>query len=45
LLIEEFKLPAANFLAAGFGKDYPKNSSKPLADENRRVAIVNMSGR
>jgi outer membrane protein OmpA-like peptidoglycan-associated protein len=44
-LIEEYKLPSANYVAAGFGKAYLKNTVNPLADENRRVVVTNMDAK
>jgi outer membrane protein OmpA-like peptidoglycan-associated protein len=42
-LIEIYKIPAKNLVAVGYGKTVLKNSSNPLAPENRRVQIVNMT--
>jgi outer membrane protein OmpA-like peptidoglycan-associated protein len=42
-LVQKFRLPAENLLTAGYGKAVLKNSSDPLAGENRRVQIVNLN--
>jgi outer membrane protein OmpA-like peptidoglycan-associated protein len=42
-LIETYKIPAANLVSAGYGKEGYKNPSDPLASENRRVEVVNMA--
>jgi outer membrane protein OmpA-like peptidoglycan-associated protein len=42
-LIERYKIPAANLVSAGYGKEGYKNPSDPLAPENRRVEVVNMA--
>jgi len=42
-LIEHFNIPAANLVAVGYGKTRLKNMDNPLAPENRRVQIVNVS--
>jgi outer membrane protein OmpA-like peptidoglycan-associated protein len=42
-LIERYKVPAANLIAVGYGKTRLKNVNNPLAPENRRVQIVNMT--
>lgn len=44
-LMENYRIPAANLLAAGYGKKGMKNAADPLAAENRRVEIVNMAER
>ena len=41
MLIEQYKLAPDTLIAAGFGKEQPKNPANPLAGENRRVQIVN----
>ncbi len=41
VLIERFGLQPDTLLAAGYGKDQLKNPANPLADENRRVQVVN----
>jgi outer membrane protein OmpA-like peptidoglycan-associated protein len=40
-LIAEFRLPADTLVAVGYGKSRLKNTTDPLAGENRRVQIVN----
>jgi outer membrane protein OmpA-like peptidoglycan-associated protein len=40
-LVEHYHIPEANLLSAGYGKKGLKNSTDPLAAENRRVEIVN----
>jgi outer membrane protein OmpA-like peptidoglycan-associated protein len=40
-LVEKFRIPAANLVAVGFGKEQLKNTADPLAEENRRVQIIN----
>ncbi len=42
-LIEKFNLPPDTLIAAGFGKEQLKLPQQPLADENRRVQVVNAS--
>jgi outer membrane protein OmpA-like peptidoglycan-associated protein len=42
-LVEHYKVPAANLIAVGYGKTRLKNVNSPLAPENRRVQIVNMT--
>src|SRR5262245_43149260 len=42
-LVETYKLPARNLVAVGYGKTMLKNSGDPLAAENRRVQVVNMT--
>jgi outer membrane protein OmpA-like peptidoglycan-associated protein len=44
-LIQNYHLPAANLVSAGYGKKGPKNPNDPFAAENRRVEIVNMAER
>jgi outer membrane protein OmpA-like peptidoglycan-associated protein len=44
-LIETYKIPAANLVTAGYGKNGLKNVSDPYASENRRVEIVNVAER
>jgi len=41
VLIEQYKLAPDTLIAVGFGKEQLKNSGNPLADENRRVQVVN----
>jgi len=42
-LIERFHLPAADLMAIGYGKEHLKDSVNPLAEQNRRVQVVNMA--
>jgi outer membrane protein OmpA-like peptidoglycan-associated protein len=42
-LIEQYKIPASNLVAVGYGKSKLKNPNDPLAAENRRVRVVNMA--
>jgi outer membrane protein OmpA-like peptidoglycan-associated protein len=44
-LIETYKIPAANLLSAGYGKEGYKNPTDPFAPENRRVEVVNMAAK
>ena len=44
-LIQNYHLPAANLVSAGYGKNGQKNPNDPFAAENRRVEIVNMAER
>jgi outer membrane protein OmpA-like peptidoglycan-associated protein len=44
-LVENFRIPAANLLSAGYGKNGLKNQSNPFAAENRRVEIANVAER
>ena len=41
-LAEKFGIAAENLVTVGYGKTQLKNSTNPLADENRRVQVVNM---
>jgi len=41
MLIDQYKFTPDALIAVGFGKEQLKNRSNPLADENRRVEIVN----
>jgi outer membrane protein OmpA-like peptidoglycan-associated protein len=41
-LVAHYNIPAANLIAVGYGKAKLKNTSNPLAGENRRVQLVNM---
>ena len=40
-LIETFRIAPDTLLVAGFGKERPKFVDRPLADQNRRVEVVN----
>jgi len=44
-LIETYKIPAENLVAAGYGKEGYKNSADPFSPENRRVEVVNMAAK
>jgi outer membrane protein OmpA-like peptidoglycan-associated protein len=44
-LVDNYKIPAANLVTAGYGKKGPKNPNDLYAAENRRVEIVNMAER
>jgi outer membrane protein OmpA-like peptidoglycan-associated protein len=41
-LIEKFHIEPKQLVAVGFGEEQLKNQENPLADENRRVQVVNM---
>ena len=41
-LIDNFKVPESRLSVVGFGKQRLKNAANPLADENRRVQVVNV---
>ena len=40
-LVTQFRVDEQRLLAIGYGKEQPKNATNPLADENRRVQVVN----
>ncbi len=42
-LIDKFGIDGARLVATGMGSKHPKNAKVPLASENRRVQIVNLS--
>jgi outer membrane protein OmpA-like peptidoglycan-associated protein len=42
-LVETYKIPPGTLVAVGYGKAMLKNTNNPLAPENRRVQIVNMT--
>jgi outer membrane protein OmpA-like peptidoglycan-associated protein len=42
-LVAEYKIPATDLVAVGYGKSRLKNPSDPFAAENRRVRVVNMA--
>jgi outer membrane protein OmpA-like peptidoglycan-associated protein len=42
-LVTHYKIPATNLIAVGYGKTKLKNTSNPLAGENRRVQLVNVA--
>lgn len=41
-LAERFGIGEARLIAVGYGKEQLKNAQNPLADENRRVQVVNL---
>lgn len=41
-LMEKYGIAGDNLVTVGYGKTQLKNSANPLADENRRVQVVNM---
>jgi outer membrane protein OmpA-like peptidoglycan-associated protein len=45
VLVQKYGIAADTLVTAGYGKTHLKNSSDPLASENRRVAIVNMASK
>ena len=42
-LVERHGIPAASLIAVGYGKARLKNGADPLAGENRRVEVTNIS--
>ena len=44
-LASNYQLSGEQLLAVGYGQEQLKNSANPLADENRRVKIVNLGGK
>ena len=44
-LVENYHIPAANLISAGYGKQGMKNPKDPFAAENRRVQISNLAER
>jgi outer membrane protein OmpA-like peptidoglycan-associated protein len=42
-LVAHYQIPAANLITVGYGKSKLKNVNNPLAPENRRVQLVNMT--
>ncbi|MEX1059596.1 MAG: OmpA family protein [Methyloceanibacter sp.] len=44
-LIEKFHMEPKQLVAVGFGEEQLKNQDDPLADENRRVQVVNMAAK
>jgi outer membrane protein OmpA-like peptidoglycan-associated protein len=44
-LIENYHIPAANLVSAGYGKQGLKNPADPFAAENRRVQVSNVAAR
>jgi outer membrane protein OmpA-like peptidoglycan-associated protein len=43
-LVTQFRVDEQRLLAIGYGEEQPKNKADPLADENRRVQVVNFGG-
>jgi outer membrane protein OmpA-like peptidoglycan-associated protein len=41
-LVDKYKIPAANLVTVGYGKNQLKNKNDPFASENRRVQIANV---
>jgi OmpA family len=41
-LIENYHVPSANLITAGYGKTHLKNTADPFAAENRRAQIANV---
>jgi outer membrane protein OmpA-like peptidoglycan-associated protein len=44
-LMENYHIPAANLVSAGYGKKGLKNPADPFAAENRRVQVSNVAAR
>jgi outer membrane protein OmpA-like peptidoglycan-associated protein len=44
-LIQNFRIPPDDLVAAGYGKDRLKNTSDPFAAENRRVQVTNLQSK
>jgi outer membrane protein OmpA-like peptidoglycan-associated protein len=42
-LVEQYRIPAADLVAVGYGKTMLKNTDDPFGAENRRVRVVNMA--
>lgn len=42
-LMDKYKLDESSLVTVGYGKSQLKNSSNPLAAENRRVQVINMA--
>lgn len=42
-LMEKYKVEESNLVTVGYGKSQLKDSSNPLASENRRVQVINMA--
>jgi outer membrane protein OmpA-like peptidoglycan-associated protein len=42
-LVAEYKIPAADLVAVGYGKSRLKSPDDPIGAENRRVRVVNMT--
>ena len=43
LLITEFQIAPNRLIAKGFGKERLKDQANPIADQNRRVQIINLT--
>lgn len=41
-LMQNFRIPGENLVAAGYGKERLKNQANPLGPENRRVQVTNL---
>jgi outer membrane protein OmpA-like peptidoglycan-associated protein len=44
-LITDFKIDPSRLIAKGYGKTKFKNNSNPLANENRRVQVINWTSK
>jgi outer membrane protein OmpA-like peptidoglycan-associated protein len=44
-LIEKYNMPAADLVTVGYGKSKLKDPSRPIAEVNRRVQVVNMENK
>jgi outer membrane protein OmpA-like peptidoglycan-associated protein len=42
-LMERYRIDESSLVSVGYGKTQLKNSSNPLAGENRRVQVINMA--
>jgi outer membrane protein OmpA-like peptidoglycan-associated protein len=42
-LMEKYRVDESNLVTVGYGKSQLKDSSNPLASENRRVQVINMA--
>lgn len=42
-IVTRFKIPMGDLMTAGYGFEQLKNAKNPLADENRRVQVVNFN--
>jgi flagellar motor protein MotB len=42
-LREKYGIEAGNLVTVGYGKSQLKSATDPLADENRRVQVVNVA--
>lgn len=41
-LMQNFRIPGENLVAAGYGKEQLKNQANPFGPENRRVQVTNL---